>query len=447
MTTSLPPRHRLPACLATALALSLVLANCAPAGTAATPHTVPTQATSQPTSVPPGQEVHSARPRELAPNASEADLAALADGNRAFAFALYQAVRGQDGNLFFSPYSISLALAMTYAGARGATEAEMAQALHFDLPQDRLHPAFNATDLALASAGEGSDAFRLSIANATWGQQGFDFAPDYLDTLALNYGAGLRLSDFVDPTTREQTREEINAWVSDATEGKIEELFAEGALNDLTRLVLANAIYFKADWETPFEAEVTRPAPFTRLDGSQVEAPTMARRASTGYAAGEGYEAIELYYQGDRASMVILLPAAGNFEAFEAALDADQVEAIFDQLQPTDLQIYLPKFKYATKLDLAGTLAAMGMPSAFDAGAADFAGMDGRGELYLTNVVHKAFVAVDEKGTEAAAATGVSVGTTSMPQTVAVDRPFIYLIRDRETGTMLFVGRVLDPLE
>ena len=294
MPTTHPPHHRLPAALACALVLSLALGGCAPTGSEATFQPAPTPTTLPATSQPPGQEVHSARPRELTPNASEADLATLAEGNRAFALDLYQAVREQEGNLFYSPYSISLALAMTYAGARGTTEAEMAQTLRFSLPPDRLHPAFNATDLALTSTGEGTEDFRLSIANATWGQQGFEFETDYLDTLAVNYGAGLRLADFVDPAQREQTREEINTWVSDATAGKIEELIAEGVLNDLTRLVLANAIYFKADWETPFEAEATRPAPFTLLDGSQVEAPTMARRAGTGYAAGEGYEAIEL---------------------------------------------------------------------------------------------------------------------------------------------------------
>jgi serpin B len=381
----------------------------------------------------------------MAPGASADDLAALSEGNRAFAMDLYQAVRGEHGNLFFSPYSVSLALAMAYAGARGDTEADMASTLHFTLPQERLHPAFNELDLSLAEAGD--EAFRLNIANALWGQQGFDFLPEYLDTLAVNYGAGLRLADFMDPAAREQARQAINAWVSGETEGKIPELLAQGTLGDDTRLVLTNAIYFKADWETPFVAESTRPAPFTLLDGSAVQAPTMARRAQTGYAAGDGVEALELTYNGGRASMVILLPAPGTFEAFEAGLDSATLDEVVGRLQPTDLEIYVPKFKYAAELSLAETLAGMGMPSAFDAGAADFSGMDGRRDLVVTGVIHKAYVAVDEKGTEAAAATGLVVGATSMPQTVAVDRPFIYLIRDRETGTVLFMGRVVNPLE
>ncbi len=429
--------RRMPATLA--LALMLALAACGPAGTGQTPGAVATPVA--------GQEAHSAKPRELAPVAAPGDLDALAAGNRAFAFDLYQAIRSEDGNLFYSPYSISLALAMTYAGARGETESEMAAALHYTLPQAQLHPAFNALDLALAEATDGGTSFKLNIANAVWGQQGFDLLPDYLDLLAVNYGAGLRLADFQDPVQREQAREAINTWVSDATEQKIEELFPEGILTDGTRLVLANAIYFKADWETPFVSEGTSPAPFTLLDGSQVSVPTMTRRAGTGYAAGNGYQALELTYKGGRASLVILLPDAGQFEDFEAGLDAERVDEIVSGLQPMDLQIYVPKFQYAASLNLGDTLAGLGMPAAFDPDTADFSGMDGRRDLYLTSVVHQAFVAVDEKGTEAAAATGVVAGVTSMPQVVAVDRPFVFLIRDAETGTVLFVGRVLNPAE
>lgn len=436
--------HRQARLLSVMVLASLLAAGCGPAGSESTPHSLPTP-TPAATALAPGKEVRSPRPRELAPDVSPGDLAALANGNRAFAVDLYQAVRGEDGNLFFSPYSVSLALAMAYAGARGDTEAEMADTLHFTLPPDRLHPAFNATDLSLGAAGD--EAFRLSIANALWGQEGFDFLADYLDTLAINYGAGLRLADFVDPNAREQARQTINLWVSDKTEGKIPELLAQGALGDDTRLVLTNAIYFKADWETPFVAESTRPAPFTLLDGSTVQAPTMARRAQTGYAAGDGYEALELTYKGGRTSMIILLPAAGSFKTFEDSLDSASLDEILGGLQPTDLEIYVPKFKYSAELALADTLASLGMPSAFDAGAADFSGMDGRRDLVVTGVMHKAYVAVDEKGTEAAAATGLVVGATSMPQTVAVDRPFIYLIRDQKTGTALFMGRVVNPLD
>jgi serpin B len=441
--------------IALALALSLALAGCGPTVTATPPAadvTPSPEVTPMPDSTPtpgvaPENEARSARPRELAPSVSEYALADLAAGNRAFAWDLYQAVRTQDGNLFFSPYSVSLALAMTFAGARGDTEAEMAQTLHFTLPQEQLHPAFNALDLSLTADAGADSGFQLNLANAIWGQQGFDFLPAYLDRLAVNYGAGLQLADFTDPAQREQARAMINTWVSAETQGKIKELFVEGTLTEATRLVLANAIYFRADWETPFPAESTDPAPFTLLDGSQVQVPTMSRRASTGYTAADGVEAVELYYKGDRASLVILLPAAGQFEAFEAGLEAGQVEDLLQRLQPTDLQLYLPKFEYAASLDLAGTLAGMGMPAALSPGGADFSGMTGERDLHITGVVHKAFVAVDEKGTEAAAATGVTVGVTSMPQEVRVDRPFLYVIRDRETGTLLFVGRVLDPGE
>lgn len=419
------------------LAASLLLAGCAADPSAATPAMLATARVAV------SQEARSARPRELSPTVSEDDLDTLALDNRTFAFDLYRSVRGEPGNLFYSPYSLSLALAMTFAGARGKTETEMASALRFSLPQSRLHAAFNATDLSLATANEGSEAFQLSIAKAVWGQQGFDLEPEFLDVLAVNYGAGLRLANFEDPAART----DINTWVSDATQGKVEELFPEGALDAGTRLVLANAIYFNADWETPFAAGATTPAPFHLLDGSTVDTPTMTRRATTGYATVAGFEALELYYKGGRASLIILLPATGQFAAFEAGLDAALVDDITQRLQPADLQIFMPKFAYAADMDLARTLAALGMPSAFDAATADFSGMDGRRDLYLTSVRHKAFVAVDEKGTEAAAATGVVAGITSMPQVVAVDRPFVFLIRDSETGIVLFVGRVVSPID
>ncbi|TET81990.1 MAG: serpin family protein, partial [Anaerolineales bacterium] len=199
---------------------------------------------------------HSDVGRVISPRVGTADLKELVVGNTAFAFDLYQTLRGEEGNLFFSPYSISLALAMTYAGARGETEQQMADTLRFTLPQDRLHPAFNMVDLELSSRGEDVDeqlgeAFRLNIANSIWGQRGYDFLPEFLDVLALNYGAGLRLVDYVEAP--EEARQIVNQWVSDQTEEKIKDLIPQGAIDSLTRLVLANAIYFNAGWFYPFE--------------------------------------------------------------------------------------------------------------------------------------------------------------------------------------------------
>ncbi len=385
--------------------------------------------------------------RETSPQVATTALSELSAGNSAFALDMYQAVRDQDGNLFFSPYSISLALAMTYAGARGNTERQMAGTLHFTLPQDQLHPAFNALDLQLSqhdSPNQDKGSFQLNIANSLWGQAGTSFRPEFLDVIARNYGAGLRSVDFINDSNREQSRSMINQWVSDQTAGKIKDLIEKGVLTENTRLVLANAIYFKADWTVPF-SKSTRNDPFTLLNGEQVNVPTMSRRTDTGYAVGPGYQAVELNYKGDRIRMVILMPAPDQFDTFERSLDDARVNAILQALKSNDIELAMPKFNYEASLTLAETLAKMGMPDAFTPGTADFSGMDGLRDLDISDVIHKAFVAVDELGTEAAAATGVVVGITSMPMTVSIDRPFIFLIRDVETGTILFMGRVLDP--
>jgi serpin B len=390
------------------------------------------------------QVVQSKVQRETAPNVVPADLDELVAGNSAFAFDLYQALREEDGNLFYSPYSISVALAMTYAGARNETERQMAETLHYTLAQDRLHPAFNALDLELA--GRGGDDFKLHIANALWGQTGYSFLAEFLDALAENYGAGLRLLDF--ESAPEPSRETINDWVSEQTEDRIQDLIPQGGITRDTRLVLANAIYFDADWMYPFAESRTHDATFHTLDGGQVTVPMMAMTESPtlAYAQGERYQAVELPYKGGEMSMVILVPDAGQFGAFGTALDAGLVEAILDSLEPKQVALTMPKFNYDSDFKLAETLAEMGMPDAF--GPADFSGMDGTRNLFIGDVFHKAFVSVDEAGTEAAAATAVVMQKLAMPMfdvELIVDRPFVFMIRDVETGTVLFVGRVLNP--
>lgn len=399
-----------------------------------------------------GEVLQSDEPRDMAPEVSASDLTSLVDGNSAFAFDLYQQLKDKEGNLFYSPYSISLALAMTYGGARNETEAQMADAMRFMLPQDRLHPSFNALALELNSRGQGAQGkdgkgFRLNIVNAIWGQQDYAFLSDFLDLLAVNYGAGLRVLDFIGAT--EESRVTINDWVSDQTEGRIKDLIPAGMLSPITRLVLTNAIYFNAAWEYPFGENMTEDGIFYRLDGGEVTAPMMSQKETFGYGEGEGYQAVELLYDGQELSMVILLPASGQFEAFEAALDAAQVDGIIESMAERQVNLTMPKFEFDSSFSLQAALAAMGMPIAFTEGLADFSGMAGNQELFISDVVHKAFVSVDEEGTEAAAATAVIVGATAMPPSeaveVTIDRPFIFLIRDIETGAILFVGRTLDP--
>jgi serpin B len=398
-----------------------------------------------------GELLMSDKPRETSPNISEADQALLTEGNSAFAFNLYQELKEEkDGNIFYSPHSISVALAMTYAGARGDTAEEMANTLHFILEQDRLHPAFNWLDAELAKRGEGAqgkdgEGFRLNIVNAIWGQKDYSFLTDFLDVLAENYGAGLRILDFI--TETEKSRLIINDWVSDQTEDRIKDLIPQGAIDELTRLVLTNAIYFNAAWEYPFDKKMTANGPFYLLDGGQVTVSMMRQTESFGYTQGEGYQAVELLYDGDELSMVILLPASGNFEAFEEGLQAQQVSDIISDLQLAEVTLTMPRFEFDSEFSLKDTLASMGMPIAFS-GAADFSGMTGTPDLCISEVLHKAFVSVDEAGTEAAAATAVIVGETAIPEQpveVTVDHPFIFLIRDIDTGAILFVGRVLNP--
>ena len=385
------------------------------------------------------------------PQAATADLGKLVTGNTAFAFNLYQKLPQEGGNLFFSPYSISLALAMTSAGARSTTEEQMAETLHFTtLGQDRLHPAFNALDLELASRGEDpalkkEDRFQLHIANALWGQDGYGFLPAFLDLLAENYGAELTQLDFI--RQPEAARLTINDWVSDETDEKIKDLLPQGSIAPDTMLVLTNAIYFKGTWEYRFDKDSTiENGIFTLLDGSQVAVPMMRQTAHYGYAEGKGFKAVELPYVGDKLSMVILLPAADGFEEFSSELDVKQVAAVLQDITTDKLvRLTMPRFKYVSGFRLAETLGSLGMADAFT-GAADFSGMDGSHSLFIDEVFHKAFISVDENGTEAAAGTAVTM-RKSADCTVVADHPFIFLIRDIETGAILFMGRVMDPSE
>ena len=401
-------------------------------------------------------ELRSARERVTNVSVSDSDMADLVSGNSAFAFDLYHALTEKDGNLFYSPYSISVALAMTYAGARGETERQMADTLHYRLPQERLHPAFNSLDLDLASRGknsgfEDSERIRLNIANAIWGQAGYQFAPDFLDVLALNYGAGMRTVNFVEAP--EGSRKAINDWVAESTEDRIRDLIPKKVITEQTRLVLANAIYFNASWLWTFDEELTDDHPFHLLNGDSVDIPMMTQTADFGYVKKEGYLALELPYRAGNMSMLVLLPDEGMFNEFETALDTDLVRQALEEMEYTYLRLKMPKFKVESQFKLNKVLEDMGMPNAFSGIAADFSGMDGHkcgddpGCLVISDVFHKAFVSVDEKGTEAAAATAVAMATSSRPepQPVVIDRPFIFLIRDTETDAILFVGRVLDP--
>ena len=397
-----------------------------------------------------GDVATSDKPRETVATVNQADLSALVDGNNKFAVGLYQTLKSGEGNLFYSPYSISMALAMTYAGAKGTTAQQMADTLHFTLSQDSLHTTFNGLDQQLASRGQGAkdkegQSFKLNIVNALWGQKGYQFLSQYLDLLAQNYGAGMRLLDF--RNAPDASRFTINKWVADQTKDKIQDLIPPGAIDTMTRLVLTNAIYFNAAWATAFDKGATQDDKFYLNDGSSVTVPMMHESESLGYAEGSGYKAVELPYDGNELSMVILLPDSGTFTQFENALTADKYGSIIQGLAPKQIALSLPRFKFDSSFSLNQALSTMGMPLAFT-DQADFSGMTGNRDLSISDVIHKAFVSVDESGTEAAAATAVIMRATSMPLSpteVKVDHPFIFVIRDIQTGTVLFIGRVLNP--
>ena len=391
-----------------------------------------------------------------APEAPADDMAAVAAGNNAFAAAAYALLAAEEGNLVYSPASIRLALAMTYAGARGETAAEMAEVLRFDLSDEALHAAFNALDQELASrnqefpaTGDGVERkVQLSIANSLWGQDGFTFAPEFLDTLAENYGAGMRVVDFVEAT--EAARQAINDWVAGETNDRITDLIPEGVLSEMTRLVLTNAVYLDATWSWLFNKDDTWQAPFFLLDGSEISVDTMHQDRSFLYAAAEGWQAVELPYVGGELAMLFVVPDFGRFAEVEGLVGAGLLDEVVAGLESTQVDLGLPKYEFRFKSSVVDLLAAMGMPAAFDPAAADFSGMTTEAPLFISDVIHEAFIKVDEEGTEAAAATAAVANLASAgPERVdlQIDRPFLFSLYDRESGEILFMGRVLNPAE
>jgi serpin B len=374
------------------------------------------------------------------------DIPAVVKGDSAFALNLYGQLRKEEGNLFFSPFGISTALAMTYAGARGDTADEMAKALDFTQSQDRLHPAFAAL-LAQINEGGKKRGYQLSVANALWGQKGFGFLPDFLNLTRDRYGAGLHEVDFVNAT--EAARKLINAWVEKETQDKIKDLLPPGILTTDTRLVLTNAIYFKGFWAEKFKKGFTREEPFKTSASAAVKAPLMYRTGDYLYLDGGDFQALELPYQGKDLSMVALLPKkVDGLAELEQKLTEANLKGWLSKLHKQEVQVALPQFKMTKKFSLNDALKALGMRRAFIPGGADFTGMSGSGKkLFISAVVHKAFVDVNEEGTEAAAATAVVFPGLSARITPVfrADHPFVFLIRDNRSGSVLFMGRLSNP--
>ena len=366
-------------------------------------------------------------------------------GNTEFALALYQKLRTVEGNLFFSPYSISTALAMTYAGARDNTKVQMAQALHFLLDQEQLHPAFALLEAKLGDIGR-KGHIQLRVANALWPRKGYALLEEFLAQTKQYYGVRVTTVDYGDAETARCT---INAWVEEKTESKIQEMIPPGLLDDLTCLVLVNAIYFKGNWASQFDQSLTSDAPFWVTPDEQVQVPMMSQVYELRYRDGDGLQVLELPYAGDDLSMVVLLPREiGGLAALEERLTVENLGRWTSGLWQSEVQVFLPRFEIAFPFRLDGTLKSMGMVDAFG-GDADFSGMDGTKLLYIGAVLHKAFATVNEVGTEASAATAAmmqAMGLSSPPPTFRADHPFVFLIRENSTGSILFLGRVVNPV-
>lgn len=364
----------------------------------------------------------------------------------AIAFKFYAREAARPGNIFFSPYSLHTAFSMAYTGARGKTKEELASVFSFPEKPLDLRGELDSLKKDLAAAAKGAE---FSQANSFWSQKGYKFLPAYTRSLRAHYGAEAREADFQAKT--EEARGEINGWTEKQTQGKIKDLFPKGALNPLSRLVLVNAVYFKGSWLESFSRDMTAEADFTKTGGEKVKVKMMAAPGTrhAEYSENDELQALRLPYKGGGLSMLVLLPREGkNLADTEKGLTAEKLDAIRKGLEKQKVKVFLPKFTFSAGYTLNEALADLGMPAAFTEGAADFSGMDGTNKLYIQTAFHKAFVEVNEEGTEAAAATGIAMGVKSMAMDFfrfRADRPFLFFIEDSGTGLILFMGRVEEP--
>lgn len=378
---------------------------------------------------------------------SDSETVETVPGGTAFTLELYRGVAAEhEGeNIFISPFSVRSALAMTWEGARGRTADEMAAALRLpETDRPSIHAGFGSMSRHLNDEGK---PYAFNVANALWLEQTFPFVESYLQQITTAYGAGLNQADFIHHPKVE--RSAINHWVEKQSDEKIKDLMPEDTIKDTTRLVLVNAVYFKGQWAEKFDPELTRDGAFRLIDGTQVQVPMMQRmNAKVLQGSGERFVAIELPYVGDELAMLILLPGYGKTVLdLESQLTPGALDAVLENMHEHELTVFtMPRFKIETEsYRLNDALKSMGMERAFEQGGADFTGLSPLGrQLFISDVMHKGYVGVNEEGTEAAAATGVGVRAT-FASSLMVDRPFLFMIRHRPTGEVLFFGRVMDP--
>lgn len=381
------------------------------------------------------------------PSQPTSEQAALTEGNNAFSLDLYRQLRHEPGNLFFSPASISTAFGMAYAGANGTTASEMATALHFTLPPDKLHPAMGAL---LAGLNAPHTSYELHIADALWAQQGEHFLSQFLSVTNTNYAAGLHTVDFMH--AHDVARSTINHWVEEQTADKIKDLLSANAVPPSTRLVLTNAIYFKGNWQAQFDKAATQDEDFHLSSSASVKTPLMHRTGDYNFFDGGSFKALDIPYKDGELSMIVLLPNdVGGLDTLEQSLTPANLRDWSGKFQYVRKVILtLPRFTMTRTFELSDALAALGMKQAFEPGLADFSGMTGTRDLWIGTAVHKAFIDVNEEGTEAAAATGIGMRAMVArrepePTVFRADHPFLFFIRENRSGSILFMGRVTDP--
>ncbi len=453
--------------IAATMVLTMLLSACGPAAETIEPS--PTESITEPYPVEETQESGQAYPIEESPTqpgsgevsggmayitdpiASQDDLLDHAEEMTKFALNLYRKLASEDGNLIYSPYSIYQAFLMVYAGADAETKAEIAQALEIEQDDDKdVHNLMNALNKLLTTQPSYLDStaqpLQFNVANALWVQQDIEINQGFLDTLSANYNAGLKLVDFTKP---EDARQAINLWVAAQTNDKIKDLIPQGVLTELTRLVITNAVYFKGAWQNPFNPDKTASEPFFLLDGGEAVAEMMRTSYTGAGLVNDRYQAVKIPYQGGNYAMAVIMPS-GDFSGFEQGLDEDALKMILSGFDGIfgQVNLGLPKFKSENSFNLGDQMKALGIQQAFDMQTADFSNISDKMDLYITDVLHKAFIDVNEEGTEAAAATAIAIGTTSMPADswdITFDHPFIYLIYETTTNTVVFMGRVVAP--
>ncbi len=394
--------------------------------------------------------------RETSSEVDHNQILTLAQDNATFAFAFNTLIRQNlsgNENFIFSPLSLSLALSMTLAGAESTTEQGMLEALHLSLPEEDIYPTFNALFLEIEQSqmmtkkGSEGSQFQLNIANSIWGQSGYAFEENFLDILGRYYGVGVYMVDF--KRNPDVARDAINGWVDNKTQQKIKNLIPSGAINELTRLVLANAIYFNGSWLYPFDRANTVEQPFSLLDGETITAEMMKRSGdSLGYFKGEKFQVVSLPYLSSDFNMLVFVPDEGSFRDFESDFSSETLISTMNEMEFVTVNLTMPKFDFESTINANDALKALGMEEAFDVDKADFSEITKMNELMITDVLQKTTITVDEEGTEAAAATAVIVGIRSMPSepvSLVIDRPFYFFIMHKPTNTILFMGNVIHP--